>query len=469
MEQVMTLEVPVHAMADLTRSFTGEVLSASDPGYEAARTIWNADVMRRPALILRCRNAGDVVGALAFARRRGLEVSVRGGGHNIAGTALCDDGVMIDLSLMRGVDVDAARRRAVAAPGATWLDLDGATQLAGLATPGGVVSSTGVAGLTLGGGFGWLSRRFGWACDNLESVELVTADGERIRADEAENPDLFWGIRGGGGNFGVVTSFTYRLHPVSHVYAGFLVYDLARAAAVLRHCHEVMDTAPDTFCMVISIGPPPQQLAWPAGTRVLRVGFCHSGPTEHARLAIEAFTSVHRPEAARYSTIRYGELQTMLDGGARFGLAHYSKSHFLPDLSDEAIETMVEHARRAVSARSRVVLHTCGGMPSRLPADATAFGHRDARYNLQIDATWQPGEDRAREVAWARAFGAAMRPFSNGGVYVNFLSERDDPAGVLAAYQGDRLMRLRRLKTAYDPENIFRHNQNIPPLTADER
>ncbi|WP_305783538.1 FAD-binding oxidoreductase [Symbioplanes lichenis] len=469
----MTVQVSSRAvLAELAGSFTGEVLTQSDPGYDDARTIWNADVTRRPALILRCRRTEDVVTAVRFARRHGFEVSVRGGGHNIAGTALCHGGVMIDLSLMRHVQVDAGRRRAVAEPGATWFDMDTATQRAGLATPGGVVSSTGVAGLTLGGGFGWLSRRFGWACDNLEAVELVTAAGLRVRADETENSELFWGIRGGGGNFGVVTSFRFRLHPVTHVYAGFLVYEMDRAAEVLRYCRDLMNTAPDALCFVISLGPPPQHDRLPLamiGKRVLRVSFCHSGPIDEARTTIARFATRHRPRMAQYSTVSYGEVQKMLDRGARFGLAHYSKSHFLPDLPDEAIETMIHHVQRAISPMSRAVLHTCGGMPSRLPEDATAFGHRGARYNLQIDATWQPGDDRTGELAWARDFGVAMQPFGSGGVYVNFLSDHDDPAGVLAAYQGDRLLRLRRLKSRYDPDNFFRHNQNISPLPVDER
>ncbi|GAB1690776.1 FAD-binding oxidoreductase [Krasilnikovia sp. M28-CT-15] len=455
------------AAAALVENFRGPVLLPGDPTYEIAREIWNADINRHPGVIARCTQVADVVEAVRVAGQYGLEVSVRGGGHNIAGTALCDGGMMIDMSLLKHVRVDPIGRQATASPGLTWGELDSASQSVGLATPGGVVSTTGIAGLTLGGGFGWLSRRHGWSCDNLLSIEMVTATGEVIRADSDENGELFWGARGGGGNFGIVTSFVFQLHPVNGVYAGFLLYELERASEVLRHCRDLMHDAADEFCLVIGIGNAPPVAGLPADlrtARVLRIGFCHSGPIDDGRSAVDSITRAHQPVFAQFGPMAYRELQTMLDAGARFGLAHYSKSHFLAELSDEAIDTLVQHARQPQSPRSRVVLHTCGGAASRRSEDATAFGHRDALYNLQIDATWEPTEDGSADVAWAKEFGAAMQPFSNGGTYVNFLSDAADRTGVQAAYRGGKYRRLQELKTLLDPGNFFHHNQNVPPL-----
>jgi len=451
-----------------SRAFRGELVLPDDPGYQGVREIWNAAITRRPAVIARCRDAGDVAGAVRVAQQLGLDFSVRGGGHNIAGTSLTDGGLTVDMSLMDGVAVHSDSSTAEVQLGLTWGQLDRATHPAGLATPGGIVSGTGVAGLALGGGFGWLSRRYGWSCDNIRSAELVGADGTLLRADPRADGELFWALRGAGGNFGVVTSLTLQLHPVRQVYAGYLVYPLADAPAVLAHCQQVMAEADDAACLVIGIGPPPDAPGLPpelAGTRVLRIGLCHSGSAEAGERLAGDLAAVRRPAFRRLEVMPYPVLQAMLDAGGVRGLGHYAKSHFLRPLDSAAIGTLVEQAALAPAARCRVVLHTCGGWPSRPGHPDTAFGHRDAAYNLQIDATWELTEDPAGYIDWARQMWSAMLPFSDGGVYVNFLGPDAGPADLVRAYGPDRLRRLQAVKAAYDPENFFRSNQNIRPGT----
>lgn len=450
----------------LSERLDGTVLLPDHPRYESVREIWNAAITKRPGLIARCRGAADVAVAVRVAQEAGLEVSVRGGGHNAAGTALCEGGLMIDLTHLASLTVDTDRRVATAGTGLTWGQFDQGTQVYGLATPGGIVSTTGIAGLTLGGGFGWLSRRHGWTCDNVLSARLVTATGEHVVADERENPDLFWGVRGGGGNFGVVTSVTYRVHEVRGVYAGFLVYELTDAARVLRLCREVMRQASDRACLVIGIGPAPAVSTLPTalrGRRVLRVALCFDGSTEEGSAFAAPFRRHCGPRFEQLGPMSYTSLQTMLDAGGARGFGHYTKSHFLSDLDDDAVDTLVECARTATSPRSRVVLHSCGGRSSRPDHPDTAFGHRDAAFNLQVDATWEPGADPAPHVAWVRSVWTAMRQFSSGGVYVNFLGADDGPAGLRLAYDPARFRRLRALKSRFDPDNFFHNNQNIPP------
>jgi len=450
------------------RPFRGELVLPDDPGYERVREIWNAAITRRPALIARCRDAGDVAAAVRVAREVGLDFSVRGGGHNIAGTSLTDGGLTVDMSLMDRVEMDQDTGTARVQLGLTWGQLDRATHPAGLATPGGIVSGTGVAGLALGGGFGWLSRRYGWTCDNIRSAELVGYDGALLRADPQTDSELFWALRGGGGNFGVVTSLTLQLHPVRHVYAGYLVYPLADAPAMLAHCQQVMAEADDAACLVIGIGPPPDSPDLPAGlagTRVFRIGLCHSGSAEAGERLARVLAGHRRPAFSKLSMMPYPVLQAMLDAGGVRGLGHYAKSHFLRPLDAAAIDTLLEQAGRAPAARCRVVLHTCGGQPSRPGHPDTAFGHREAAYNLQIDATWGLAEDPAGYIAWARQMWSAMLPFSDGGVYVNFLGPDADSRDLVRAYGLDRLHRLQAVKAAYDPENFFRSNQNIRPGT----
>ena len=452
----------------LRGGFRGELVLPDDPRYERVREIWNAAITRRPALIARCRDAGDVASAVRVARELGLDFSVRGGGHNIAGTSLTDGGVTVDMSLMDGVSISPQTGAARVQLGLTWGQLDRATHPAGLATPGGIVSGTGVAGLALGGGFGWLSRRYGWTCDNIRSAELVGHDGTLVRADEQTNSELFWALRGGGGNFGVVTALTLQLHPVRHVYAGYLVYPLTDAPAMLAFCQQVMAEADDAACLVMGIGPPPDSPDLPAGlsgARVFRVGLCHSGSADAGERLAQTFVSYRRPAFAKLAVMPYPQLQSMLDAGGVRGLGHYAKSHFLRPLDEAAIGTLVDQAVRAPAARCRVVLHTCGGQPSRPGHPDTAFGHRDAAYNLQIDATWALTQDPASHVEWARQMWSAMLPFTDGGVYVNFLGADADSADLVRAYGPRRLARLQAVKARYDPENFFRSNQNIRPGT----
>ncbi|HJQ01831.1 MAG TPA: FAD-binding oxidoreductase [Jatrophihabitans sp.] len=461
----MTAESPgVAAARALCPGFHGELVLPPDPSYEAVREIWNAAISKRPALIARCRDRQDVAAAIRAAREFELDFSVRGGGHNIAGTSLTEGGLTVDTSLMNGVSIREAGSSARVQPGLTWGQLDAATHRAGLATPGGIVSSTGLTGLALGGGFGWLSRRFGWTCDNIVSAELICYDGTLVRADERENSELFWALRGGGGNFGVVVSLDLRMHPVRQVYAGYLVYPLAEAAAMLGFCQQVMQEAADAACLVIGIGPPPVSSALPTDARVFRIALCHSGSPEAGERLAAGFLRYRRPSYASLGVLPYPRLQTMLDAGGVRGFGHYAKSHFLKPMSEAAISTLVEHAELAPAARCRVVLHTCGGQPSRASHPETAFGHRDAAYNLQIDATWELGEEPADYIDWARGLWTAMLPFTDGGVYVNFLGIDSDPTDLARAY-GPRLDRLRTVKDWYDPENFFRSNQNIRPST----
>lgn len=450
------------AVGALRPVFGGRMIQPADSGYAAAREIWNAAITKQPALIAQCREAGDISAAVRVARELGLEIAIRGGGHNVAGTALTDNGIVIDLSGMKRYRIDSDARTITAEMGLTWGEFDAATQLSRLGTPGGIVSTTGVAGLSLGGGFGWLSRLHGWTCDNVLSARMITYNGELVEASATVNPDLYWALRGGGGNFGVVHSMKYRLHEVHHVTAGFLVYALHDAADVLAHCAEVMSTASDSVCLVIGIGPPPA-IAAAAGRRVLRIALCDARPEAAGQHLASAIRSYRRPLFDHVGLMSYMNLQTMLDAGGVRGLGHYAKSHFLSGLSDEAISVLLDHAGRCVSDRSRIVLHTCGGQSSRKDETDTAFGHRDAAYNLQIDSTWRIGDDPAAHISWARELFTAMTPFSTGGVYVNFLGEDADDAAVSSAYGAQRLRRLRLVKDQFDPQNVFHVNQNIRP------
>ncbi|MGI8665118.1 MAG: FAD-binding oxidoreductase [Jatrophihabitans sp.] len=457
------------AVRALRGRFAGELVLPTDARYQAVREIWNAAIDKQPAVIARCRQPSDVAAAIGVARELGLPISIRGGGHNIAGTALCEGGLCLDLRPMSAIAIDEAGRSATVELGLTWGQLDRATHPVGLATPGGIVSGTGVAGLALGGGFGWLSRSCGWTCDNMLAAQLITAEGEQLLASPAENPELFWALRGGGGNFGVVTSMTLRLHPARWVYAGYLIYRLADAAQLLAVCDEVMAEAADRACLVIGLGPPPASADLPEelrDQRVLRIALCHSGSAEDGERLAGQFRRRKQPAFEKLAVLAYPQLQSMLDAGGVGGLGHYAKSHFLTPLGEQAIATIVEQAALAPSPRSRVVLHTCGGWPSRPDAPDTAFGHRDAAYNLQIDSTWQLDADPAPHVAWARAFWNAMLEFTSGGVYVNFLGADADRADVERAYGQQRFRRLQQVKDQFDPTNVFSSNQNIVPSGA---
>jgi FAD/FMN-containing dehydrogenase len=450
------LDEPV--VSGLRAAVAGDILSPHDRGYENARQTFNAMIDRWPALIVRATGARDVIETVRFARSHGLLVAVRGGGHNVAGNAVCEGGIMLDLSPMTGVRVDPVERTARAEGGVTWRRFDRETQAFGLATTGGVISTTGIAGLTLGGGIGYLARLHGLTCDNLLSADIVTADGMMRTASATDHPDLFWAVRGGGGNFGVVTSFKYRLHPIASVFGGLLIHPLERAHAALMSYREVVPDAPDTLTCHAGL------LSLPDGTRVVGfvVGFV--GAEREGERAVEPLRSFGPPAADMVRPTSYVELQQMLDASYPAGLYHYWKSSFLARLSDDAIGTLIDHFVQAPSPQCHVIIEHLGGAIKRVRSNATAFYHRDMPHNLFILGVWTQPEERDLCVRWARDLWKAMQPFSGAGGYVNYMGQEADEGHerVMLAY-GTNYPRLAEIKRTYDPTNFFRLNQNIRP------
>jgi len=450
----------------LRDSVHGEVIDPEDERYDEARSIWNGAIDRRPACIVRCTGVADVVAAVRFARKRNLQVAVRGGGHGVGGHAVCDGGLVIDLSAMKGIRVDAGRRTARAEAGVLWGELDRETQLFGLATVGGIVTHTGIAGLTLGGGIGWLMRKYGATVDNLLAADLVTADGELVRASEDENADLFWGIRGGGGNFGVVTSFEYRLHPVGPiVLAGPVFYALEDAPDVLRTYREHIASAPDELTTIfeLSVAPPaaflPEEVH---GTQVVMVGACWAGAPDEGAEVVHPLKQLGRPIADLLEPKPYTALQSMFDPMVPHGWHRYWKSVELPPLTDDAIDTLVEQAPPVTSARSYCIVFQLGGALARVDGHETAFGRRAAAHNVNVNAVWTEDDpEPERHIAWACDFFDALQPHAGESVYVNFLGDEGGDR-VRQAY-GGRYARLVEVKRAWDPSNVFRLNQNIVP------
>jgi FAD/FMN-containing dehydrogenase len=449
----------------LEQSLTGSVVVPGDDGYEEARKVWNGMIDRRPAMIVRCQTPSDVLASVNFARANDLVVAVRGGAHNVAGNATCDDGIVIDLSPMRKVTVDSAARTATAEGGCTWADFDQATHAFGLAMTGGLVSTTGIAGFTLGGGIGWLMRKYGLTCDNLRAVDLVTADGRRARASASENPDLFWGVRGGGGNFGVVTSFEYALHPVDTVLGGLVLHPASRAAEVLRFFGEFVATAPDELTSLAAFitAPPapfvPQDLQLQPA---IAIAVCYTGDLEEAERAVRTLREFGPPAADVIGPMPYPVLQSLLDESAPKGVQNYWKSAFLNDLDEATIQTLVAQSAAMRSPLSAIHLHHMEGAVGRVgPAD-TAFGHRDGRFVLNIVGMWPDPSESDGHVRWVRDCYDAMMAHATSGVYVNFLGEEGQDR-VRAAYTSAQYDRLVRLKREYDPTNLFRLNQNIRP------
>ncbi len=444
-------------------SLRGRLLLAVDDGYDAARKIWNGMIDRRPALIARCAGVGDVVRCVDFARANDLVMAVRGGGHNIAGNAVCDGGLVIDLTGTKSVRVDPARRTARADAGVTWGEFDHETQAFGLATTGGQVSTTGIAGLTLGGGWGWLARKYGLASDNLVSVDIVTADGKLRTASATENADLFWGVRGGGGNFGVVTSFEYRLHPVGPVVGGFVFYPFAIAREVLQRYRELTQTAPDELAADAVL------LTLPDGTKVAGIAVCYCGPVAEGERLLRPLKTFDTPLVDQLGPTSYTAVQTMLDASYPSGIQHYWKSSFLQDIGDKAIDTMIAQCTTLPSPMCHGLLeYQLGGAVGRVDRAATAFAARDAQHAfVSLGVCAEPAEAK-RCAQWARGFWEAMQPFSTGGVYVNYLGREVDEGAerVRAAYGVEKYQRLLALKEKYDPTNLFRLNQNIRPMTT---
>lgn len=443
----------------------GVVLQPDDPGFHQARSVWNARFDRKPRLIVRCREADDVVASVNFAREEALSVSVKGGGHDYAGNTVGDGGILVDLSLMRDVSVYPEDRRAVVQPGATWADLDAATQAHGLATPGGTVSSVGVAGFTLGGGAGWLTRKYGLAVDNLVAAEMVTAGGEVVGASAEENSELFWGLRGGGGNFGIVTRFEYRLHAFGpEILAGQILYPLERAETLLRWYRDFMKKAPDeigVFPFFIRIPPLPAFPSEIHGKVVLDFVVAYGGPVSEGESHLQPFRNHEGAILDTVAPIPYVALQQAFDAGMGKGNRWYSRYLQLEEVSDAFIHTLVQNLDPFPGAFTAVYLGAQGGAAGRVAPHATAYPHRNLADALHIFPGWSNADDDEAIMAWARDLYGKLRPFAEGGVYVNMLGD-DEEHRIRAAY-GDNYARLSKLKMEWDPDNVFRKNHNIPP------
>ncbi len=447
--------IPTSDVARLRSALRGDLVLPGDAGYDNARRVWNGMVDKRPAAIAYCAVPDDVVAMLALGERHGVSIAVRGGGHNVAGLSVCD-GIVIDLSRMKRIEVDVERRIARAQSGLTLGEFDSATQAHGLATTMGVNSDTGISGLTLGGGFGKLGRKHGLSCDNLIAAEVVTADGRVLRASANENADLFWGIRGGGGNFGVVTDFEYRLHAVGPtLLAGSVLYEYSAAREAMRFYHEFSSTAPDELSVDAAL------VTVPSGERYFSISACYAGPIDEGERAVSALRKYGKPIEDRIAPISYLQIQSAGDSLFPRGRRYYWKAQFLRELSDAAIETLLESYASAPSTASLLVLQHVGGAIGRVSWDATAYVNRDALYDCFPIAIWADPADDKKQMAWARELWTAMRPFSTGGVYANNLGEEGDDR-VQAAY-GQNYARLAALKKRYDPQNVFRLNQNIRP------
>jgi FAD binding domain/Berberine and berberine like len=445
---------------ELTSGLKGQVIYRGDSGYDAARAVFNGMIDRRPLAVLRPVDASDVVRCIDFVHRHDLPLSVRGGGHSVAGHAVRDDAVMLDLSSMKGVWVDPETRTVRAEPGLTLGEFDRATQAFGLATTLGVVSMTGIAGLTLGGGLGWLNGRYGLACDNLISADVATADGQLLRASAQENADLFWGIRGGGGNFGVVTSFQYQLHSVELVLAGGLSYPLSLASQILRFYDDFVKAAPDELSTAVSLA------LNPTGQPALSIVACYCGPIDEGEKVLRPLRTFQTPVEDGIQPVPYTALQSANDQGFPSGRLHYWKSGWLHALTDGAIETLMQFVRYMPSSASAIGLQHMHGVASRIAPSATAFPHRAQQYDFLILSQWSDAPDSDRNVEWTRALFQAMQPHLEESVYVNNLGD-EGPARVQAAY-GNNYSRLAALKRTYDPDNLFRANQNINPNPSDD-
>lgn len=452
----------------LRRDLRGALCLPREPGYDEARTVWNAMIDRHPAAIVRPAGAEDVMRAVAFAAERQALLGVRAGGHNIAGTGVCEGGLLIDLSSMKSVRVDAAARTARVDAGVTLGELDRETQAFGLATPLGINSTTGVAGLTLGGGFGWVSRKLGLTIDNLLSVEVVTAAGARVRASEHDDAELFWAVRGGGGNFGVATSFEFRLHALGpEVLSGLIVHPAARAAELLQAYRTALATAPDELsCWVVLRKAPPLPFLPPEvhGTDVVVLAACYAGDMAEGRKAMAPLQALGTPIADVIGPHAFTAWQTAFDPLLAPGARNYWKSHDLVELSDGAIAVLVEAARRAPSPECEVLIAHLGGAVNRVPADATAYPHRNVQFVMNVHGRWREASRDGACIAWARGIFDAITPHATGGVYVNFMPE-DEAERVQHGAYGPNHERLAKLKARYDPRNVFRLNQNIRPAS----
>jgi FAD/FMN-containing dehydrogenase len=454
-----------NATENLKGKVKGKVVLPDDQNYEGVRKIWNAMIDRRPAIIVQCARADDVPYAIQFARQNGLEISIRGAGHNIAGNAVCEGGMMIDLSRMKNIRVDVARRRAHVEPGATLSDFDEAVQAHGLATPVGINSTTGISGLTLGGGFGWLTRKYGMTVDNLVSTDVITADGKKLRASENENADLFWAIRGGGGNFGVVTQFEFKLHPVGpEILAGLIVFPLDQAKQVLRQYREFVESAPEELSVWVVLRQAPPLPFLPKevyGKEVVVLAVFYAGEMAEGEKLIARLHRFGDAHGEHVGAQPYVQWQKAFDPLLSPGARNYWKSHNFAELRDEALDTMIQFAHRLPSPECEIFIALIAGAANRVPEGAMAYGHRNAKFVLNVHGRWNEAAHDQTCIAWARSFFKAAAPYASAGAYVNFMTE-DETDRVATAY-GVNYARLVQIKRQYDPDNVFHLNQNIKP------
>jgi FAD/FMN-containing dehydrogenase len=437
------------------QSLRGPLIAPGDGSYAQARQVWNGNIDRRPGLIARPTGVADVIRAVNFARDHNLLVSVRGGAHSSAGTCVCTGGLVIDLSLMKAIRVDPIRRTVRAEGGVKWIEFDHETQAFGLATTGGTDPDTGIAGLTLGGGLGWLGYKYGLTSDNLISVDIITADGKFRVASDTEHADLFWGLRGGGGNFGVVTSFEYRLHPVGPVLAGLVLHPFAKAREALQFYRDFSSATHEELTTYAGL------LTSPEGAKVVAIGVCYTGPPAEGERLIAPVRRFGTPLADQIRPMAYTELQSMFDTAYPSGNQYYQKDCILREISDEAIDIMIEHFARVSSPLSIPFFQQSGGAMRR---GDTAYAHRDALYVLVLTTQWRDPAESERHVRWTRELWQALQPYATGGVYLNHIGrEEEDGADQVRAAFGTNYQRLVELKQKYDPTNLFRHNQNIKP------
>jgi FAD/FMN-containing dehydrogenase len=440
--------------ADLSRMLNCPILTGNDPEYDSARRVWNGMIDRKPSTIVRPTSIADVIQSVRFARGRGIAASVRGGGHSVAGKAVADGAMMIDLSLMKDVQVNPGRRTALVQGGATWREFDRESDRYGLATTGGVISSTGVCGLTLGGGLGWLMGKHGLSCDNVISADLVNADGNHVSVNATENEDLFWAIRGGGGNFGIVTALEFRLHDLGPVHGGVVLYPRPLAFDLLRQYRDLTLNAPDelTAYAALLVGH---------GQPMAAIALCHSGSKEDGATACRQFQLPVSPAVDMMGEKKYTEIQTMLDFTAPAGMHYYFKCPFLCELTDDAIRTIVDYAEQMPTEQSLVVLEHMHGAASRVPVAHTAFGLRRVHYSVNIMPSWSDPAMAEKCIDWAKGLASVLNRFGASDAYVNYLGD-EGPSAIKASY-GANYGKLARLKKKYDPDNFFRFNQNIPP------
>lgn len=457
MSKSSDLNIAEETIQQFRAGLRGELILPDDEGYDTARLIWNAMIEKYPAMIVRCVGVSDVINSVKFARANNVPISVRGGGHNIAGNALCDGGLVIDMSSTKSIRVDPVAKTARAEPGLTWAEFDHETQAFGLATTGGVVGSTGIAGLTLGGGVGWLHAVHGLTIDNLLSADVVLADGSFVRASASENEDLFWALRGGGGNFGIVTSFEYQLHPVSHVLAGPVFHPAERAVEVLRFYREFTASLPDQLAVYTGF------LTDPEGNRLIGIVVCYVGDIEEGERLIKPVREFGPPVADMIGLIPYRALQSMFDAAFPHGIQNYWKSGFMNDLSDEALETIAQYAVAPPSPSSMVMIENYHGAYGRVPPTETAYNHRDANYDLLILASWTDKAQSDANVEWARSFYKAVQPHLSDKTFPNLMGQEEIANRAKDAY-GLNFERLGEIKKKYDPTNFFRANVNIAPV-----